>query len=498
MDDVFLAALSRDDFREYLSFVEGWEVRAHQEALVEALQALADGELRNPSTSVGCGECTRFTGCCDDHRTNKLLGLMPRGWGKSDTVMEWLAWMIGRITQRGITALTGIVCHSENKASERASAIQERILGNERYRLVFPACVPNKKKWAAGAWFLKRQEKGVKDPTCMATGVDTQATGSRFTHAMVEDDILDLTDTSQTMKDRTWTAHKTKFMPCAVQGVTPIVMLSTRMAADDPAGRAMVDGDWFIVHIQALSEQEESNWPPEVYNGRPMGIATKELLKIRAQDRRTFLTQYQALPPHEEAEIFQPISVGPRPDESLVDAVRQYWDTATTNKETSSFNAMTEWWKVKGRWCCVKAIEKKMSPGQVMDMIANEYWRAEEQFPNKVLVKVEERHAGETFAEAVRRQSGARIFPQKTANTDLVKRATMVVEYLKHGQAYIGRNWGSGEGWVENLIQHLKEFPNGQYDDLASSVILGLEDMFPNRAMGRPVAQFVVEGYKVA
>ena len=165
------AARARVYFKEYMEYVHGWKARAHQESWAEALEALYYGDLRLPQASGGCPRCLGRRGCSPEHRTHKLIIEAFPGAGKSDSLVEWAAWVIGNECALGRMPQGGYISYSDDVAQLRSVAVRDTIESNARYREVFPEAVPDKAKgWGQGEWFLKRADPGKKDPTLRAAG----------------------------------------------------------------------------------------------------------------------------------------------------------------------------------------------------------------------------------------------------------------------------------------------------------------------------------------
>ena len=158
-------------FEDYVELVHGWVPRPHQVAMFRALQLLADHRLRSPEAS-DCGVCDGAEACSADHATNKLLVMMFPGAGKSDTMVEYNCWVIGRASLTNEIAQCGLVSFADEVAQLRSVAVRDTIDANPAFRLVFPDCLPDKNKGGGqGEWFLKRRDAGKKDPTFRAAGI---------------------------------------------------------------------------------------------------------------------------------------------------------------------------------------------------------------------------------------------------------------------------------------------------------------------------------------
>src|SRR3972149_103076 len=170
------AARSGLYFRDFTEFVHCWKARPHQETWFDALQQLADGVLLDKK----------------GHPTRKLMILAPPGSGKTDTMIEFNAWLIGRDLLAGNMPQLGYVSYSDDVAMIRSLAIRETIEFSEKYQMVFPMAAPNKdKRWSAHEWFLWREDVSKKDPTFRSAGVTGGILSYRFPTMITIDDPHD-------------------------------------------------------------------------------------------------------------------------------------------------------------------------------------------------------------------------------------------------------------------------------------------------------------------
>src|SRR3972149_6096648 len=164
-DVIEKAARSSLYFRDYIKFVHNWEPRPHQNIWVEALQQLADGTLLDVS-----GKPTR-----------KLMILAFPGSGKTDTMCEYNAWVIGRSCLNNEIPQVGYVSYSDDVAMIRSVAVRDTIEYNENYRLTFPYALPHKDKRGAGPeWFPYPRVRGKEAPNFPSPGSTGEILSCRF------------------------------------------------------------------------------------------------------------------------------------------------------------------------------------------------------------------------------------------------------------------------------------------------------------------------------
>lgn len=526
------AARSRVFFADYTSFVHEWTPRPHQREAFSALQALADGKLAAGETCdlcrtterewiakynllykegyrVYCGECPT---------TVDFLWLAFYGSGKSDTLIEWMAWLIGRTAQQGAIPQCGWVSYADDVADLRSVAIRDTIEFNERYHHVFPECRPWKKKgWGEGEWFLDRKDKGQKDPTFRSAGISGAVLAYRFPTGEVLDDPQDPNQIkSQIYRDDSWYSFRRVVKSRASGERTPKVVISNRWAEDDIPGRLMTEGGWRIVITPALDMEDESIFPAEMWRGIPVGKSTSELHREREQDRPGFMIGYMCQPPSQEGDLFQHFAEGESPIPEKVQRCVQFWDTATTDKTSSDPCALAEGWKLQnGRTFVNKALIFKRRPAEVVEVMLREYYRAEDEGLRPLIV-IENAQSGPMFAAWLQKYSGVRVklhnwggfgkmnAERKRGPKDLYSRAVATVGHLEGGIVYYPAGWkiwsSEGEDGIirtskDEVFTQLKGYrgkANTSHDDYVAAQTGLIEYLYPIQRKGRPVRTFEV------
>src|SRR3989304_4929375 len=99
---------------------------------------------------------------------------MPPAWGKSDTLIEFVCWVIGRDPE---DAALGFFSFNDNVATERAMSVRDTLWSKEpsevteRFQMVFPGVKPAPERpWSQERFFLWRKDASRKDPTMVAAG----------------------------------------------------------------------------------------------------------------------------------------------------------------------------------------------------------------------------------------------------------------------------------------------------------------------------------------
>lgn len=182
--------------------------------------------------------------------------IAPPGSAKTNTLVAYNAWMIGREPHRHF----GYFSNTAGQAYRRSVAVRDLVAKSLAYRAIFPETMPDfGKGWAEGEWYLDRPDVGDKDPTMLAAGVGGAIMGARLDRATLDDiaDPRNMATPYLREKASGWVRDSvmTRLTPDA-----RATMIATRWAADDPAGWAIKQG-WRLIRIKAIDEEGRSYWP---------------------------------------------------------------------------------------------------------------------------------------------------------------------------------------------------------------------------------------------
>ena len=454
---------ARHSLRAYIEGVRGWRIRGHQESWVLALQLLLDGLLT-------------------DHQgnpTNRLIIIGPRGSGKTEIASQTVEWAIGRALLQGRAPHIGYIGYADEKVAAVSKAIRNFIAGSRIYQeLLFPngsrPCP--EMGWGEHAWWLAKGNED-KDPTMRACGVGSGIIGFRLDEMLVMDDLLTQAVAESTVeRERVWRYVQDSVYPATVIGQTPTVMICTRFDEDDPVGRALgTESGWRLVHTKALQEDDgglrSSYWDRErcQEDGQWRGITVEQLEKIEAEHPRSYLTQWQGLPPKAVSNSFEftPMS---HPDPSQVVGSYGCWDTAYKVGRQNDFSATVEAVRMADRRLCIVGChQRRMAMPELEETVKQRRLILQEEWQKPVTLLIEDKASGPTLAQLLH------IKPKSVQNKDLVYRFARACHYFHTGQIGIStRSWPMKEG----MLDQLRTFPGGGHDDYLAALCLLVEQAF--------------------
>jgi phage terminase large subunit-like protein len=495
LDDLKRAAVARHSFRAYTEFAHNWKPRPHQEIWWTALQALKDRKLRSGLWVNGVPQ----TPVEEQKPTNKLMIVAFPESGKSDTANEWAEWMIGDALCRGVYPRAGIVSYADEPAKDRSQAIRDFIEQSPEYAMTFtnedggPLAVPNYAKgWSAHEWFLTRyDDPGKKDCTMRAAGINGSIWSYRFPTFILIDDPHDFrTIDTKDEKNRVWRTW-TSTIRSRAREETPILLICTRWADDDLAGRLQdVEGDWCVIRTTALVPadaelaDQETAWPPEdIGLGERVGISTETLKEYERTMTEDFPTQFMAEPPSVKGDLWRWWHYGPAPAPDEIDTVYQFWDTAFNDSKRSAYNVMGEFWLTRNRFAYLnKVYREKLTIPDLLTQVVELYREAAMiHGEQRVVTIVENKASGQDVANLLR--GTIAIMAQDIPKMDLVDRSRLNSRAFETGQVYLPEDWRSWKGVYE---KEMKGFPRTRYFDQVAMTNLACEYMFPREARGRP------------
>lgn len=409
----------------------------------------------------------------------RLVLSMPPRYGKSQLCSIFFpAWAIGRHPD------WRIIQSSYSTDLARAFGRRARnLLGTPEYRAMFPGVTVAQDTKAADVWNIAGADGGY-----IAAGVGAGIVGHGADIALIDDPFADPESaSSNSHREKVWEWY-TEVLKTRLQGMRAIVLVQTRWNSDDLAGRVIAEdhlcmvcgrkdaeshfghdfrplGDgWTVISFPALRESPDGEfsalWPAQ--------HSVEDLLKLKAQNPRSFAALYQQDPTPETGTVFNREWFQNR-YAALPEKVWffQSIDTAFKTGIGNDFSVVATWatngrdfylahvWR--GR---VEYVELKL---KIIDSAARFRPRA---------VLIEDAAAGQSIIQELRRTTGLPIVPVASSiSKERRASADAVTSVFESGRVLLPEK----APWLDEWIEEHIAFPGGAHDDQvdATSMALG-------------------------
>ena len=278
----------RSSFTEWCRF-RGYEPARHHQLIIRELEAVARGE------------------------NNKLALFLPPGSAKSTYgSILFPPWYMQRASGNVLAA-----SHTTELAEKWGRKVRNSV--NEHSIELGISCAADNQ--SAGRWALTT---GIE---YYAAGVGTGIAGFRAKLGLIDDPIRSRQDAdSELIRDRIWDWYINDFRTRLVPGAAEI-LIQTRWHEDDLAGRALQHGDWKVISLPAIAEENDqlgrkpgqALWADDEY-----GYGA-QIEQIRATTpARTWSALYQQRPAPEDGDYFKADWLRPYEKAPALDTMRVY------------------------------------------------------------------------------------------------------------------------------------------------------------------------------
>jgi phage terminase large subunit-like protein len=410
----------------------------------------------------------------------------PPGSAKTTLIQSFYEWLIGRASLLWGEAWAdmihiGHVSASSDQASGVSFAVRDTVMGNEKYRLVFPKVLPHQDKFAEKEWRVKGCTG--KDPTFRAVGVHGPLLGIRL-NFLGMDDLIDeeMADSSTELESALRWVRRTALRRLVPGGCA--WSNATRWTENDLAGWCERER-WGTIVVKGLDENEESYWPDR--------FPTAELLAEREADPEAFSLQYMGEPAPEEGIDFKRewfldrFDELPRQTDTLL--TMQSWDTAGTRNARSDYTAgwtavVTKSWDIY----LTNLYHAKLEFDGVLDAIQGEY-----HFAKARIILIEDMATGQPAAQLLRKhQYGALpMYPMRPfgerGQPKLRDALNQIKPIMAEKRVHLPsdrRAANHGLAWVPTAEHQLFSYPRTQHDDIVRSLLQMLYFIVEMRTSG--------------
>lgn len=409
----------------------------HHRLLCDCLQALEAGEIQN------------------------LMVLMPPGSAKSTyTDVVFVPWFLARKPRRNV-----ILASYASEIAEKQGRRARQLIGSTSFRNLTGLGLRSDNR-AVHQWTLDNGSE------FMAGGLLSGLTGNRAALGVIDDPMRGREAAqSQTIRDKTWDAYTDDFCSRLIPGA-PQAMILTRWHEDDPAGRILPEGwdgesgpfdgrdgrRWHVICLPAEADRAddplgrklgETLWP------QWFSAAHWAPFKL---NRRTWSSLYQQKPKPGEGDIFRPAMIEIVP--ALPSAPTQWcrgWDFAGSTD--GDWTAGPKLGRLSdGRFVIADVQRERFLADKRDAMLRN---TAQADGPGvRISIPQDPGQAGKSQVLYLTRQLAGYSVHSSPETGDKVTRAEPFASQVNVGNVLMLR-----APWNKALLDELRAFPNGTYDD---------------------------------
>ena len=406
--------------------------------------------------------------------TKRLIICMPPRYGKTELAsVRFPAWFLGRNPDKRVIQASyaaGLARTFGRKA--------RNLLTTDAYRAIFDGISTAQDTKAADEWNIANHDGGY-----ISAGVGGGLTGHGGDVCLIDDPFSGPEDAqSKLMRDKAWEWY-TDVLKTRVQGLSAIILIQTRWHEDDLAGRLLAEDDtcercnkrtaehdddhpfkrlgdgWTLVEFPALTETDDGYdalWPARHDVG--------ELLRLRAQNPRTFASLYQQRPAPQEGNLFkrewfQHVYRDLPENSYCIQAI----DTAYKTGVGNDYSVIATWATNGTNYYLVDIWRGRVEYPDLRRMIAA---KAEQYKPRGILI--EDAASGQSVIQDLRRNTPLPIIPERPKGSK-EDRADAVSHVFESGRVFV-----PDQPWVATWMDEHLIFPNGTNDDQVDTTSMAL------------------------
>lgn len=324
-----------------------------------------------------------------------------------------------------------------------------------------------------------------------ATSITGGASGRPAELLIVDDPVKNYSEAvSPTKKNTTWNEWLTTFSPRLQKNSSAIVIM-TRWQIDDLAGRLLQhQGDeWEEIKFPAIATDDND------LLGRKTGEALcpelHPLADLQAQEKlmgkQKFTAEYQQSPTIESGNVFKrewvkyyvpdcetmirlgltekDVKILPR----IFDYKAQSWDATFKSKENNDFVAGQVWFERDKEYYLMDWVHERMTFTETLKAIR----QISTKYPDVTAKYIEDKANGSAIIDTLKREINGIIAVEPEGGKEV--RASAVSPLWEAGNVYVPHPYWKPS--VEDMLEELFAFPNGQHDDYVDAMTQALNRM---------------------
>lgn len=409
----------------------------------------------------------------------KLVIQAPPQHGKSDTIVDFIAWVSGKHPD-----LRTIYASFSERLGTRANSKLQRIYDSPKFRAAFPELRLGE---GAGPRGLQAQrnaellEYADRKGFFRNTTVRGSVTGESLDLGVIDDPIKGREEAnSETVRSKTWDWYNDDFRTRFADDAGLLIIL-TRWHVDDPVGRLeAAEPGLKVLTYKAIAEADEEHRKA----GEPLFSELKSLNFLqgiqRTMDSLSWEALYQQNPIVAGGNLFKVDKFKRHAFGAAIPLKRReiYVDTAQKTGERNDYTVLQEWGLGKdGVAYLLDQVRGKFEAPE-LERAARRFWKQKSAANstaagNLSAMRVEDKVSGTGLIQQLGRGDGRiPVRPIKRGTADKFTRALDVLPSIDSGMVSL-----PDAPWLPDLLTELAQFPNGKHDDQVDVLCDGVAGM---------------------
>jgi predicted phage terminase large subunit-like protein len=408
-----------------------WQQAAHHHAICDALMR------------VFRGECKRL-----------IINIPPR-YSKTEIVKNFVGWSLGHAPDSEF-----IYTSYSGRLAAASSWDVRGLIQEPEYQAIFPAVGLRDDSSAKDEW--RTTAGGIMYAVGSGGTITGYGAGKHrpgFGGALLIDDPHKADEArSDVMRQNVIDWFQNTFESRKNSPDTPIILVMQRLHESDLAGWLLAGGNgekWEHVCLPALREDGTALWPEK--------HSIEELRRMEAASPYTFAGQYQQRPAPAEGGIFKPDQI------QVIDALPyghiqwvRGWDLASTTD--GDFTAGGKLGRLPdGRFVVGDMVRLRVGPDERDAAMVNT--ASQDGVSTKISIPQDPGQAGKTQVLYLTRELVGYPVDTSPESGDKVTRAEPFASQVNVGNVVMLRG-----SWNTALIDEMRMFPNGSFDDQIDSL----------------------------
>ncbi len=425
----------------------------------------------------------------------KLIIMSPPQHGKSETVVEFVAWAVGQQPE-----LKTIYGSFSKRLGVRANKKIQRMIDTEKYKKVFPhtridehATTVLKGKKIRSTEFL---EFAGSDGSFRNTTVNGSVTGESLDLGVIDDPLRGRADAnSQLKRDKAWDWLTDDFLS-RFSEFAALLMILTSWHLDDPARRFIIKfPDTQVLVYPALAESGAKLMPDD-----PRTPGSGDALFPEFKSREFLLEQRKASSSASWESLYQqnPIALG---GEIIKGAYfgrytilpklkyrKIYGDTAQKTKEANDYSVFECWGLGEDGWAYLIDLIRGKWEAPELKRRAVDFWTKHKAMDGALGVLremgIEDKASGTGLIQDIRTSVSPAI-PIKAIqrNIDKLTRVMDVLSYIEAGYVHIPET----AAWVSDFVSECESFTSDDshaHDDQIDPMCDAISNLLARKPKG--------------